>query len=166
MSVIITIQKNQFTIKSDYNQSIVDWISEQEKRFWDHEQKIWFLPTSVLKDFTQFLNDKDITNSVKEQTLTALVKKVRKNEYECRFSMFNTAFRELVGIPGVNYCRRTKKITMDSKGHTGLKKLCLEKKIEWNEEESVVDLISLNVEEEESAEDSPYENDQENLLLQ
>ena len=140
--VIVTVNRSQFTIKCQYNQEIVNWICEQEKRFWDHELRIWYLPLSVLHDFTKFLNSHKIKSQVEEQTLSAMVKKIKKNKYELKFNMFNDAFKDFVSLPGVDYDRNSKKITMDSCDHAETKKLCLRKNIEWNEEVSPRQLMT------------------------
>lgn len=145
-NVIITINRSQFIIKCQYNHKIVDWIRKQEKRFWDHELKIWYLPLPLLQDFTKFLNSHNIVSQFKEQKLSAMVKMVKNNEYELKFNMFNNAFKDFVNLPGVTYDRRTKKFSMNSYGHKETKKLCLRKNIEWNEIVLPVALMTQSLE--------------------
>ena len=123
MDVVNTVNQSQFSIECKFNLTIINWIKKQEKRFWDYQNKKWFLPLIKLSDFEEFLESNNITYVTNQLVLIAsITKDASEEKWFCKLNMFTDRFSCIVKIPGIEYLRDASLFQMTQEGLVSIMK--------------------------------------------
>lgn len=109
MEVEIEKVKSRFTIKSKYNEKLVELINKYESRYWDGKERQWSLPIESIETFVNDCKGLGYTCNVSEQRPMVLLQRNGDN-IELKFVQFTDKFDQFKNIENAKYDRTSKKM--------------------------------------------------------